>query len=77
MFSDIDMLVLLMSNLVQLQLGSSDPEERCLLVKVAEIVVKVGDDGGDKAEVDAKESITGGVLVYFRDEEHRCWYKEL
>ena len=77
MFSDIDMLVLLLPNLVQLQLGSSDPEERCLLVKVAEIVVKVGDEGGDKAEVDAQESINGGVLDYFRDEEHRCRYREL
>ena len=53
MRGDIDMLVLLMPNLVKLQLGSSGPEERCLLVKVAELVVKVGDDGGDKAEVDA------------------------
>ena len=73
MFSDIDMLVLLMSNLVQLQLGSSDPEERCLLVKVAELVVKVGDDGGDKAEVDAQESIAGAILHYLRNEKHRRW----
>ena len=73
MCGDIDMLVLLMPNLVQLQLGSSGPEERCLLVKVAELVVKVGDDGGDKAEVVARESFAGGVLHYLRYEEHRRW----
>ena len=49
---DIKMLVLMMPDLIQLQLGSSDPEERRLLVKIAETVVKVGDAVGDKAEVD-------------------------
>ena len=70
MLGDIDMLVLLLSYLVQLQIGSSDPEERRLLVKVAEFVVKVGDDGGDKAEVDTQEGIARGVLDYRGNEEY-------
>ena len=64
------MLVLLMPYLVQLQLGSSDPEERRLLVKVAESVVKVGDAGGDKAEIDTQEWRAGAVLDYGGDQEH-------
>ena len=49
------MLVLMMPDLIQLQLGSSDPEERRLIVKIAESVVKVGNAGRDKAEVDTQE----------------------
>ena len=73
MLGDIDMLVLLLPYLVKLQIGSSDPEERRLLVKVAEFVVKVGDDGGDKAEVDTQEGIARGVLDYRGNAEY-CWW---
>ena len=64
------MLVAFISDLVQLQLGSSDTEERRLLVEVVESVVKVGDAGGDKAEVDTQEWRAGAVLDYGGDQEH-------
>ena len=70
MLGDIDMLVLLTPYLVQLQIGSSDPEERRLLVKVAEFVVKVWDDRGNEAEVNTQESIARGVLDYRGNEEY-------
>ena len=70
MVGDIDMLGLLMPYLVQLQVGSSDPEERRFLGKVAEFVWEVVDKGGDKAKVDTQEGIAGCVLDYGGNKEH-------
>ena len=64
------MLVFVMPNLVQLQIDSSDPEVRRLLMKTAESAVKVGDAWGDKAEVDTQEWRAVAVLDYGRDQEH-------
>ena len=64
------MLAAFMPDIAQLQLGSSDTEERRLLKKVVESVVKVGNAGGDKAEIDTQERIVGAKLDYRGDEEY-------
>ena len=64
------MLVVLVPDLVELHLGSSHPEERSLLVETAQLVVQVGDQGGDQAQVHAQEGVAGGVLGHGVDEEH-------
>ena len=60
--SDIDMLIVLMSDLVELHLSSSDPEERGLLVERTQLAVQVGDQGGDQAQVHTQEGVAGDVL---------------
>ena len=43
------MLIVLVSDLVELHLCPFDPEEGCLLVKIAELVMEIVDQGGHEA----------------------------